>query len=404
MKEKFLRKLEDFSCPNCGHPGMNIFYELDQVPVHSVLLLAEREEALNYAKGSIHLGLCESCGFISNTAFQPEVHEYSSRYEATQGYSPTFNTFHKRLASMVVDRYGLHGKKLIEIGCGDGEFLSLLCSIGGNHGVGFDPAYSPERSMVKPSDHVEFIQDFYSEKYTHYKADFICCKMTLEHIHNTGEFIGIVRRSIGSQLDSTIFFQVPNGSHVFGETAFWDIYYEHCSYFSKGSLARLFRGAGFEVTDLWTDYDNQYLMIRAQPCEQNSLSPLPQEESPEEMTRLVEEFVMRSQGNIQRWKDLLEQVKTQGKKIVLWGGGSKGVAFLTTLEIYPEIIEYVVDVNPHKAGTYMAGTGQNIVLPAFLARYQPDTVVVMNPVYMAEVRNQLDSMGLHPELLPISVI
>ncbi len=48
-------------------------------------------------------------------------------------------------------------------------------------------------------------------------------------------------------------------------SAFWDVYYEHCSYFSLGSLARLFRSTGFEVTGLHVEYDDQYLLVEARP-------------------------------------------------------------------------------------------------------------------------------------------
>jgi hypothetical protein len=118
---------------------MEIFYELERVPVHSVLLLPTREEAITYPRGDIRLGFCRACGFISNTAFDPSLHEYSERYEETQGYSPTFNAFARRLAEHLIERYDLHGKDIIEIGCGKGEFITLLCDLGGNRGIGIDP-------------------------------------------------------------------------------------------------------------------------------------------------------------------------------------------------------------------------------------------------------------------------
>ncbi len=52
----------------------------------------------------------------------------------------------------------------------------MLCAMGGNRGVGFDPAFVPQRRPEEGGDAVEFIQDFYSEKYTHIKADFIACR------------------------------------------------------------------------------------------------------------------------------------------------------------------------------------------------------------------------------------
>ena len=62
-------------------------------------------------------------------------------------------------------------------------------------------------------------------------------------------------------------------------------------------------------------------------------------------------------------------------------------------------IEYAVDINPFKWGKFMAGTGQQIVSPEFLVDYRPDLVVAMNPIYLDEIRLQLEELGLHPELI-----
>ncbi len=255
----------DSKCPNCGAGELRIFHETRAVPSNSCILLETRADAVAYPRGDIALGFCRACGFITNTAFDAKLTEYSGRYEETQGFSPTFNEFHKRLAARLVDRFDLHGKEVLEIGCGKGEFLMLLCELGDNHGVGFDPAYIPERNLNPAADRVEFIRDFYSEKYAHTDADFICCKMTLEHIHPTAEFIGMVRRAIGDRPESVVFFQIPDVTRIMRDCAFEDIYYEHCSYFSPCSLGRLFRDSGFEVLGMATEYDDQYLTIEARP-------------------------------------------------------------------------------------------------------------------------------------------
>ncbi|HMT21342.1 MAG TPA: class I SAM-dependent methyltransferase, partial [Promineifilum sp.] len=158
-------------------------------------------------------------------------------------------------------------------------------------GVGFDPAYVPGRHPSPAADRLTFIPDFYSEKYTDYHADFICCKMTLEHIPDVGNFVATVRRSIGDNTGAVVFFQIPNARYVLCDVAFWDVYYEHCSYFTKGSLARLFRANGFDVKALWTAYDDQYLMIEARPATAASTPPLSDEESPAETMQLVDYFV-----------------------------------------------------------------------------------------------------------------
>ena len=86
------------------------------------------------------------------------------------------------------------------------------------------------------------------------------------------------------------------------------------------------------------------------------------------------------------------------RKTVIWGAGSKGVSYLTTLAAEKEI-EFAVDINPFKHGMYMAGTGQQIVAPEFLSEYKPDLVVAMNDIYLDEIRAELDRVGVDAELV-----
>lgn len=387
-------------CSSCGARKMSIFYKLKNVPVHSVLLLPTQDEAKNYPKGNIVLAFCQKCGHISNVAFDPKLQEYSTRYEGTQAYSPMFNSFQQKLAEDLIQRYDLWGKDIIEIGCGQGEFLTLLCNLGENRGIGFDPSFTGRGNKSGKNNRVIFIKDFYSEKYARYRADLICCKMTLEHIHKTADFIKTIRRSIGNKLKTSVFFQVPNMRRILQNLAFWDIYYEHCSYFSFGSLAHLFRRCGFDVTDLWKGYDDQYLMIEAKPRTGKERPILNQEENLEDLTKDVAFFAGNYSSKLEEWQRYINEIKQKEKRTVIWGSGSKGVAFLTTLKIQDQI-SFAVDINPNKHGTYMAGTGHRIVGPDFFKEYKPDTVIVMNPIYSNEIRKDLERMKIPAKLVSV---
>ena len=66
-----------------------------------------------------------------------------------------------------------------------------------------------------------------------------------------------------------------------------------------------------------------------------------------------------------------------------------------------EQIEYVVDINPHKHGKYMPGTGQEIVGPEFLQDYQPQWVIAMNAIYRHEIQQDLDRLKVSAKLLSV---
>lgn len=379
---------------------MEPFYEVKGIPVHSVLLMPSRDHALGYPKRDLKLGFCPCCGFISNIVFDPSVHEYSTSCEESQGFSPTFNTFAKELAHRWVDDYDLKGKTVLEIGCGKGEFLSLMVEHGMKHGIGIDPAFIPERLDSPVLDKLEFIQDLYDERYTHLASDAVCCRHTLEHISPTSEFMRMVRKTIGDRPETILLFELPDVHRVLKEAAFWDIYYEHCSYFTTGSLARLFRKHGFDPLELMLEYDDQYIVISGRPTGGNTLPPLDGENDLEAISKEVAAFPERFRKIKEMWLERTNSIKAEGKRTVVWGGGSKAVSFLTTLGLKDQV-DFVVDINPHKHGKFIPGTGHEVRNPEVLRSEKPDCVILMNPIYEKEVRAQLDSMGVDPIIYPV---
>jgi SAM-dependent methyltransferase len=385
-------------CPSCAKPEPRIFYEVSKVPVNEVRLMATYDEAVRCSKGDVHLAFCSGCGFIWNSAFDPALVEYMDDYEATQAFSPTFNAFHKELARYLVDIYSLVGKDVIEIGCGEGEFLLLLKELGVRQATGFDPV---ARGVLDAPAGVSVIKDWYSEKYAGLQSDLVLSKMVMEHIPDAGRFLKTLRRSLGERQGVAVFAMIPEVTRILKVRAFWDIYYEHCTYYSPGSLARAFRSAGFTVKGLSTKFGSQYVAISAVPAADDAGAPLEEEESPAELAGLVDDFAAHVKLLHLRWRDWIRGERSRNGRVALWGGGSKAVAFLTTLGFSADDIEFVVDINPRRVGTYIAGSGQRIVEPEFLRRYRPDAVVIMNPNYRREIAAQLEGMGLAPRLLSV---
>ena len=387
-------------CPSCGSGDYRVFYEVASVPVHSCIMFAAEKSAREFPRGRIELSACHSCGFVWNAAFDPSVQDYSPLYEDQQCYSATFNAFARRLAARIIEKYGIRNKDIVEIGCGKGDFLELMCEMGNNRGVGIDPSCEKSRIEGPASDRITVIQDYYSERYSRYTGDLVMCRHTLEHIHDTRRFVETVRRGIGDRRDTVVFFEIPEATIVLENLVFWDIYYEHCSYFSPGSLGRLFRSCGFEVLDLYVDFDDQYLMIEAKPADAADTPPHRREEPVREMTERVGRFAARVEEQKSRWLRLVREKHAAGDRPVIWGSGSKCVAFLTTLGIDREI-GCVVDINPRRHGKYITGSVKRIEPPEYLKEYRPRTIIAMNPIYRDEIAATAKAMGLGAEVIAV---
>jgi SAM-dependent methyltransferase len=384
-------------CPACGGAQAKVFFELPSVPVNSITLWASYEEAVRCPAGAIELTFCSHCGAIYNQAFNRSALTYDSRYDNSLHYSQAFQRYAEELADQLIARFDLHGKDVIEVGCGKGDFLALLCQRGGNRGLGFDPTYEHDRVDTSAGQGFGVTRDFYSQAYAEQPADFVCCRHVLEHISDPRPFLSDIRRGISHRTNCGVFFEVPNASFTLYRMGIWDIIYEHCFYYTAPSLQHLFTLSGFDVLNMYEAFGGQYLCLEAKPAVDACNAVV--SESGQEMVALssaVDAFAERYQQQIADWRHTLGILRDAAKRVALWGAGAKGATFLNALRDVSGV-EYIVDVNPHKHGRFVPGTGQKVVAPEFLREYQPDLIVITNPNYETEIRRAVAKLDLTPE-------
>ena len=171
-------------------------------------------------------------------------------------------------------RYGLHGRQIVEIGPGEGNFLALLCERGHNWGLGYDAAYDPERFKVATSPRMRIVRDHYPFDRP-VDGELVVCQHVLEHLAEPSALVEGVRRSIPDSGRTAVYFEVPDATYMVSELAVWDLIYEHVSYFSAPTLELLFRRAGFDVTEVDRAFGDQYLYLEAVPAAGGPGGPAP---------------------------------------------------------------------------------------------------------------------------------
>lgn len=376
-------------CPVCGSADGQPVVDILRVPVHLHILQPNRAAALAVPRGDIRLRFCSVCGHMWNASFRAELMRYEGIYENSLHFSPKFQEYADFLVKHLIERFDLYDKEIVEIGSGSGDFLRLLCEKGGNRGVGFEPSAAVATAAAHPN--LRVVRRALLPDDAGLPLDFVCCRHTLEHMADPQAFVRTLHQVIGPRGHVGLFFEVPDGGYMLRHAALWDLIYEHVSYFTAPSLTRLFDDVGFAVTAVYSAFGGQFLCLEGVSGSGPGL--LPATEAIPALAEQAARFADRYARTVRFWRAQTAAWAQIGRRVVVWGAGSKASGFLNQMaEI--EAVAWVVDINPRKHGMFISGTGQAIVPPAFLRSYRPEIVLVMNPNYRDEIAAMLVAAGV----------
>ncbi|MFD3330888.1 class I SAM-dependent methyltransferase [Streptomyces sp. NPDC058701] len=376
------------SCPACGSRRGRSVADLGTLPALSGVLYSDRTTAREAVTGRIILQACTSCGHTYNKAFDPALVAYDRRYDNALDHSPAFNRYAETLAARLVDSCGLVGGTAIEVGCGSGSFLELLCQHGTARGLGFDPA-APTRNGPGPVTITASPLPLTLDG----TADLVCCRHVLEHLTDPLQLLHSVLEATRQQ-PTPCYVEVPNGTWISNESGPWDVIYPHVSYFTDTSLRALLSRAGADVRQLNVAYYDQFLAAEVLLPGTRTDAQLAAHPTD---TATTAALLHKQRRGILRWAKRL-QLQTPGEQIIVWGAGSKGTTFLNLVDPASNLIRFAVDLNPSKWGCYIPRTGHQVLPPEHAALRKVDEIIVMNPVYQNEIRHTITKLGLSPRL------
>ena len=386
---------ETQTCRGCECNKLIQFFDVAEVPASVGTLSATQADARNANKGSMQLVACPACGLIQNRKFDVDVAGFQPGYEVSLFHTPTFRAYIQSVVDRLIQDYELHNKRILEIGCGGGDFLKLICEQGGNQGIGIDPTIARHSShRLNGTGHVEFIPGYFGSEHQKHLGDFICCLSVFEDIPQPLQFLKLLRSAIGKK-QIPVYFEVFNGYRAIEEQEVWSIHYEQCNYFRLDTLVSLFERAGFSVLKSGECYQgDQYIFVEAMPAD----TECHQTSSLSGFEKVVQDFGARHKNAISEWNARFLDWKQRDKQAVLWGSGGTGISFLTTLS-NSSVVGYVVDVNPDRQNCFIPLTGQQIVGPEQLPEIAPDYVIISNPLYETEIRKSLRELNVHCDVM-----
>jgi hypothetical protein len=335
-------------------------FRAERLPVLQNRTFAARSEALASPTGDVLLVQNQHTGLVFNQAFDASRAVYDETYQNEQACSAVFRQ-HLDDVQQIIARH-LHGRSLIEIGCGKGYFLERLVRAGFTI-TGMDPAYEGTNPRIMKS---------HFRKSLGRSAEGIVLRHVLEHIPDPFSFLSEIAAANGGS--GTIYIEVPCLDWICDRRAWFDVFYEHVNYFRLRDFSRMF-GRMYESGRI---FGSQYLFAVADLA--SLRKPVA---GPEDRLQLPEDFlagVHRAAAHLQ---------SSTGRRNAVWGAGSKGVIFAIYLQRAGFSIDEVIDVNPAKQGRYLPVSGLGVSSPDAAAGRMSDgdNVFVMNSNYLDEIRS-----------------
>jgi len=348
-----------------GDLKYKVIYVQKRIPLLQNVVYKTQKEAIKAECTDIVLVQDEKTGLVYNAAFEPNRIMYVGEYQNEQGLSDVFKK-HLVKVSEILDNKQLLNGSIVEIGCGKGFFLEMLL----NKGVdvrGFDPAYEGNIPVI--------LKDLFSEKYNEINADTIILRHVLEHIPDPLTFLHTVAQA--NQYKGRVYIEVPSFDWIIKNNACEDIFYEHCNYFTPETLSHF-----FTASECGCLFGNQYFYLIAdfENLKKN----------------LDTRSFVPSQINMNETVERYSRFVATNRDIALWGSGAKGVTFANLTDKQRIGIKCLIDINPMKQNKFIGGTGHPVIDPGQIVANGIKKVIVMNILYLEEIRSVLTPLGITP--------
>ncbi|MFH0855132.1 MAG: class I SAM-dependent methyltransferase [Candidatus Omnitrophota bacterium] len=310
---------------------------------------------------SLEVCQCSGCGLAQlNSAPVP----YYKEVIRAVGFSEEMKQFRRNQFAGLIKKYALKGKKIIEIGCGRGEYLSILGKLGVD---AYGLEYSEEARKDCVNSGLRVSKGFVDRgdcalKEGPFEAFFILS--FLEHLPDLngalrGIYNNLVEHSVG-------LVEVPNFDMILRNNLFSEFISDHLFYFTRQTLKTALELNGFEVMqckEIWNDY-----IISAVVKKKVALDIAHFYEFQAKLKAEIEAYILR--------------FKDQG--VAIWGAGHQALAVISLAGLSGKI-KYVVDSATFKQGKFTPATHIRIVPPSALKEDPVGAIIVMAASYSDEV-------------------
>ncbi|MBQ3310799.1 class I SAM-dependent methyltransferase [bacterium] len=382
-------------CRFCGAELKNKFADLNMAPIVNDYLSKERAN-----KSEVYYPLvtyvCDECKLVQTLDFNASDEIFTEDYAYFSSYSTSWLEHCKRYVDMITERLNLTSEShVMEVASNDGYMLQYFkeknISI-----LGVEPCKSVADVAIMKG--INTLVEFFGTEIGKVvpKADLICMCNVLAHVPDINDFVQGIKESL--KPEGTVTIEFPHLLNIIKYNQFDTIYLEHYSYISLIFAIKLFEAHDMKIYDV-EELPTHGGSLRIYGTHKSSkIEVLPN------VQKVLDKEIEIGMDKVETYTKYHEQVKAtkrsilsllidiknQGKSIVAYGAAAKGNTLFNYCGIGTDLIDYSVDLNPHKQNTYLPGCHIPVYHPDKIKETKPDYIFIAPWNIKDEIVKQLE--------------
>lgn len=349
-------------CIACGAPLWETpLLTLDNMPA-SAQHMPDAQGVKEDRGLTLDLCQCMGCGLVQ---FDCEPVDYYRDVIRAGGFSKTMVELRRYQYKHLIDSYHLEGKKFIEVGCGQGEFLKVLSEFPVEvHGIEHDP-HLVELARAQGLDVTEGFTETEDTRFAGGLYDVFLSFNFLEHQPDPGTMLQAIYRNLED--DAMGLITVPSFEYIMDHNSYYELIRDHLAYYTFETLTPLLERNGFQVEECEViNRDTLSVIVRKRP-------------------QMDTENLLECYVNLKReMETYMKYLDAWDKKVAIWGASHQGFTLAATTKL-GEKARYIIDSAPFKQGKFAPASHLPIVGPDHFHEHPVDAIIITAPGYTDEI-------------------